>query len=671
MVIFSALLPLVCFSLALGDEPSDPIVLRSVEVDTTIIDAYTVTEITHTYENTGDESSEVVYSVIIPDKAFISNFSLTLNGTIHYAEILTKEEARERYEDAVNSGDTAGLGETSDIKKFTFRVNMQGGVEAEATLRYEQYLPLYLGQRSYELSLAAMDPAPETFSLEIDMVSTPGFSGLHVENYPTALEEDWKNSHHLTLKASEYFLEGGKDPIVVYSESPNPVNGSFTGYFDEETGEYYFMNVLSPRKSDIGGQFHKDIIFVLDKSGSMSGDKIKQLRQAFSEIIEQLSPEDRFNIIMFDNTIRLYSEELVNGSAENQDDAINYLSAVSAGGSTNLYDGLARALTMLTSEESRVPIIVMLTDGNANSGAYTSEIPIRENIEVRNNIFCPIFTLGFGYDVSFDFLRSLSMENYARAQQIHPGQDAGEQILNFYDTISTTLLKDIKVEFGDYAYDVLPSSIPALYEGSEAIVVGKLYINDLYGEFGARMTAFTPEGLKEFNTTYNVTKNDTSNDHVMRFWAYHRIFELMDSLLLASGAQEDEIISEIENLSIDAHFATPYTSLFLEIQEDAEEETGDDNGDGSEDDTYSAPPPKSTQDSGSQDSSNSMPNSPQPQRGGSLGLPSDPVSADDSEGDSAGFGAGDPYSALGTILMVMAFVLVGLTNLLVRRFRKS
>jgi len=616
---------------ARGESP-DPVILRSVEITTSVENSYAITEIVHSYENTADDPSQIRFDLTIPERAFISNFSLTLGNSTYYAEILRNGEAREQYEDAVESGETAGIGEGSDSNTFSFSVNLKEQQTATASLRYEHHVPRLLDERSYELYLSSMNIRPEEFGLEIGITSDAGITGLIIEGYEGQITESWTDSHKLTLYMDEQDLIPSGDLTVRYTEDPYPVNGTFKGYYDDLNGDYYFMNILSPEKSEIGGSFSKDIIFVLDKSGSMHGDKMDQLKEAFGVIIDQLPDDDRFTLIMFDSNIHVYSEELLFASDTNKEDAIHYLGTVEAGGSTNLYDGAEKALEMLTYSESRVPIIVLLTDGMANAGAYTHSVPIREHIADKNTIYCPIFTLGFGTNVNFEFLRALSLENHAKAQQILIDQSAGEQIVNFYETISTTLLRQINVQYSGYTYDVFPESIPALYEGSEVIIVGKLDLNSIDGEITSTITARTPEGTREFIETYPVGQNDTQDPSVKRFWAFARIYYLMDELTMATGEDASGIIAQIEELSIDAHFAIPpYTSLFLSIDTDDDQGDGDsgENGDEGNDDgsggsgSGSGSTNGGSSSSGSADSSNSKSyyqstNGPQP--GGSLGL---------------------------------------------------
>ncbi len=549
---------------------SELVGLTSTEIVSSIDNGYVITEISHHYENPSDETTEVMFQVALSDSAFISNFTLRLNDTEHHAEVLAKDEARQMYDEAVADGKTTGLGTTGDARVFTFMVNIKSEQKLTASLRYEDYLTRYLGEREFRLHLGSMGLEDVDCDIDVNLRSDPGLKGVNIENYEEQVQENWEDIHNVNLGISQTHFTASEDLVIRYTEEPLAGEGDLVGYYDFDSDEYYFMNRFSPQESELGGTISKDIVFVLDRSGSMSGTKITQLKQAFEEIIGQLPETDRFNIIMFDSTIELYQEALIEATEDNRMAAIDHLNSVGAGGSTNLYDGLAEALDMLTHSESRAPIIVMLTDGLANSGTYTSSLPIRENIRQRNTMMAPIFTLGFGDDVDLDFLSALSLENHARAQEINTGEDASEQMVNFYQTISTTLVRDIRISYPEANVEFFPSSIPALYEGSEAIIVGKMVLEDPEEILESRITGRSAQGERTFSTTYQLSREDTGNGYVKRFYTYALINHLMEGLVLSEGNEKAATIDLIQEYSINAHFVTPYTSLFLRIDEPPE-----------------------------------------------------------------------------------------------------
>ena len=465
------------------------------------------------------------------------------------------------------------------MKRFSFSVNMKALQTARVGIVYEEFLEQQLGRERYTLPLAGLDmDIIEEFRLEIELRSTRGITHRLVEGMYEALTniEDHSTTH-TSFSFVERDFHPDEDFSLEYKEETLPLNGTMLVHYDDVAGEYYFFNLFSPQKSELGGAMSKDIIFVLDKSGSMGGMKIDQLQQAFTTIVGQLPEDDRFAIITFDSAIHVYRSELIHATEENRKDARDHINGIEADGSTNIYDGLEKALSFLEVSQGRVPIIVMLTDGLPYSGTYSAPLAIRDHIRERNTIDCPIFCLGFGEDVNMDFLSALSLENYAVAKKIYAENDAGEQITDFYETISTTLLRDIGFSYSEGTTEVYPTNAPSLFEGSELIVTGRC--EGRLETISSTITAYTRDGKREFRENYELNGNEENTSFIKRFWAYSKIYALMDRILVEG--EDEALVSEIEALSMDAHFVTPYTSLYLEIDE--EEQGPDDGGDGGDD----------------------------------------------------------------------------------------
>jgi predicted transcriptional regulator/uncharacterized protein YegL len=326
--------------------------------------------------------------------------------------------------------------------------------------------------------------------------------------------------------------------------------------------EEYFFNVFSPQREDLGGKaMDKDIIFVLDKSGSMSGTKIQQLKEAFAEIIDQLPEQDNFNIVMFDTSVMKYKTEIITASKENKNEAVTYINNIQSGGSTNLNEAMITALNMIHYSETRVPIIVMLTDGLPTEGV-TNPPTIRENIKQENEAEVGIFSLGFGFDVDFEFLKAMSLENYGMAIRIYEDKDASEQITNFYDTISTPLLKGLTFSYSKGAYEVYPKAVEQLFEGSEIVVVGKYKGEE--NSISSDVAANSWEGMKSFKETYHF-EPASNNSFIPRFWAYAKIRHLLDEI--AVFGENESLKENVTDLALTYEFVTPYTSLLVEIKE--------------------------------------------------------------------------------------------------------
>jgi len=551
----------ICFVITAEDDKNIEITSMNIEVE--INNGYTITEVSAEIKNPYDENLNGTFSILLPDNAFVSNFSLTLEGETYYAQILEKEEAEEKFSEAKAQKKTAAMVETRDMKQFSYSINLKAYQIVNITLRYEEFLEKKIGERKFTFALTSIYDQPiSKLLLLVKLNSDRDITALEKTGCSKQTTTEWIDTKHGTLSLKENDFLTSEDFSFKYSESALPVNGSLVTNYDEENDRYYFFHIFSPQKDDLGGSMSKDIIFVLDKSGSMSGNKISQLKDAFSEIILSLPYEDKFTIIMFDSNYKTYSPNLLTVNKDNIDSAINYINSIDASGSTNLYDGLEYSLEILQNSEGRTPIIILLTDGLPNHGKFTTTSSIRLNIMECNHIQCPIFTLGFGSDVDFDFLTALSLENYANSKKIYYDNDASEQIQNYYDTISTILLRDITVNYYPECEYVYPTSISSLFEGSETVISGICHNSS---ELSSEIIARTKYGDRFFNSTFELNKTQVDNKFIYRYWAYSRINYLLDRITIEG--EKSTLTDEIVDLSIQGSFVTSYTSLYLEIED--------------------------------------------------------------------------------------------------------
>jgi DNA-binding MarR family transcriptional regulator len=225
---------------------------------------------------------------------------------------------------------------------------------------------------------------------------------------------------------------------------------------------------------------------------------------------------------------------------------------------------------MFEISELKVPIVVMLSDGLPTAGV-TNLKTIRENVKSQNTADVAVFSLGFGDDVDFEFLKALSLENYGIAIRIFEGEDASEQITNFYDTISTPLLKNLLFKYSQGAYEIYPVKVDRLFEGSEVVVVGKY--DSPERSITSTVDATSWEGMRTFTETFKLEES-TNYSFIPRFWAYAKITYLLD--FIAVYGNNESVIENVTNMALEYGFVTPYTSFLVEITEKEKEPEPDD-----------------------------------------------------------------------------------------------
>ncbi|MCK4652643.1 MAG: VWA domain-containing protein [Methanosarcinales archaeon] len=532
-----------------------------LHITANVNNGYATTSVEEKLTNPHDTATDDEFRFLVPDGAFISGFSLFIDGIEYEADVLPKKEADERFEAAVSEGRTAGVLKTKKENIFSYSLSFEPHQSIIVRLTYEQPVKKTLGEYEYALSLRETDVAHSVPDLSVNItvasvnrivsLETPGFEGAGTK-YISATEA------RVTYSAKTL---PDKDLRVVFTTDSTPLSGEMLFY--ETGGQGYLMHVFSPSVADLGTTaLSKEIIFVIDKSGSMRGDKIAQVKRVFTGIIADLPPDDYFNVIFFDRQSIILSDTLMEANTETKADAANFVAALGAEGGTNINEALLTALGMFDPNSERVPIIVFLTDGEPTEGVKSPYV-IRDNVKAANGAEVSIFTIAFGIDdeENYDFLRALSLENYGVAERFYPEKAAETGMNTFYKTISTPVITDMDFSYSDAdASDIVNTGYNTLFAGSDAIVLARYPAG--VGSIDSSVDAVTRTGSRSFDERFPVVSG-SGNSFVPKLWAYTKIRELMDRMVVEG--ETDALVSEITDLSLEFGFVTPYTSLFVEV----------------------------------------------------------------------------------------------------------
>ncbi|MGA1848626.1 MAG: VWA domain-containing protein [Thermoplasmatota archaeon] len=584
------------FILGAHAQGSDELVLQKLEIRGEIRNHYAVTTFHAHLENPTDTARELSFSMDVPDDAMLTNLSVEMDGIISYGRVVDKGQAQTEYDDAKDSGDTASqIKGSSDPRHFEIMLNIRAGSTVVISISYAQIMVKEMYDYTYLLPVGALsiaDHFPELF-IDIDIKGMGHIDPISIDEGLIPRESVISMDHFHYSYNSTAFTNNDLMKIV-YREDAPPINGTLHTCLDETGG--YFMHVFSPQLEDLGTYLPKDIIFVLDRSGSMGGIKIEQLKDAFEEIVGQLHTEDRFNLITFSSDIDTWKEEIVIANGENKDASIYYIKNIEPQGSTNIDQALKDGLDMFEGDVEAVPIIVFLTDGIPTAGE-TIPANIRQNILSANQDEVSIYSLGFGEDVDFDFLSALSLENSGYAVKIPESQDASGMMQGFYETISVPLLMEIEFTYTGASFDVIPTYLPSLFDGSEAVVVGKFDPTRSY--ISSLVTGTTSTGQRVFEENWEV-RDDPERDFIPRLWAHRMIDNYMQRMIVEG--ETEELQQKVIDLALEFSFATSYTSFILVIEDPDSQTSGVEGNDreGVDDD----PPPFSGDDDYDGDGSN-------------------------------------------------------------------
>ncbi|ODS35896.1 MAG: hypothetical protein A7316_03065 [Candidatus Altiarchaeales archaeon WOR_SM1_86-2] len=522
-------------------------------VNVTISDQYTETSIDQVFHNPNHRDLEGTYLFPLPIGASISDFSMFVDNEEIKGEILDKDDAKEIYESIVRRMKDPALLEYVDRNTFKARVYpIPAGGDKRIKMRYEEVLTCDNGVCRYVYPLDT-----ERFSsknLESVLVSVK----IHSEN---PIKSIYSPTHKIEVKKEDDY-----NAVVTYEENNVKPDKDFELYYtlsDKDFGvsllthEDYFMLLVAPKVELSEDEIsRKDIIFVFDKSGSMSGEKIEQARNALLFCLNNLNKEDRFNIIPFSTDVDSFKDELSGANSQNIDEALDFVGDMGASGGTNIDGALTLALNQF-SGNNRAKMIIFLTDGLPTVGETDVE-NILANVKSANEQNIRIFVFGVGYDVNTKLLDKISSENQGVSEYVKPGEDIEVKVGNFYTKVASPVLSDISMDFGDIKVEKMyPGDLPDLFKGSQLIVLGR-YSGE--GNAAITLTGFVNDRKQKY--VYEGTFADTpKNSFIPRLWAQKRIAYLLDEIRL--HGENEELVDEIVKLSKQYGIITPYTSFLV------------------------------------------------------------------------------------------------------------
>jgi Ca-activated chloride channel family protein len=301
----------------------------------------------------------------------------------------------------------------------------------------------------------------------------------------------------------------------------------------------------------------KDFVCVLDTSGSMSGRKIEQAKDALRFIFQNLNDEDRFRLIAFETNVDSYFDGWRDASGSNLRDVDDFIDGISAGGSTNIEGALAEACAV-NPGRGRPMYIIFLTDGLPTTG-NTNTTWLVDNMNAMNDeLNARLFCFGVGDDVDYPFIDRLARENGGYTSSVSPFEDLEQPLSDFYAKIKSPVMTDLAVEInGTRIYDMLPAQLPDLFLGSQLVLTGR-YNGE--GNVNIALSGMLNGERVTFDWPVRL-ESRYDNDYIPRHWATRRVGYLMNEVRLYGENQE--LVDEITNLAQQHGIITPYTSMLV------------------------------------------------------------------------------------------------------------
>ncbi len=548
-----------------------PVFIRSHRVDVEITDQIARTRIEQVFVNEGSFMAEGTYIFPLPHGVTISDLVMIIDGVPIQAQILEADEARAIYDEIVRQIRDPALLEyvgTNAIQASVFPI--PPGEERKLEIEYSQLLPVENGLVNYVYPLRTrhISPLPVgELSIRVHVNSNDAISSIYSPTHRVAI--DRRSDKEFVAGFETTRTQEAYDFSLYYGVASDEINLNLLTYRESAREDGFFTLLIAPPvEVDEDQIIPKDVIIVLDQSGSMYGDKWDQARDAAKFVLENLNSEDRFNVVVFSTGVNVFANDMQ--GLDQVRDAKQWLDTLEAIGGTNIDAALQTALEMTDSDRSTV--ILFLTDGLPTEGE-TDIADIIDNTGDYASENTRIFTFGVGDDVDTFLLDQLSELFQGASAYVRPMEDIDEEVSALYNKISAPVLTNLEMEIdGVHVYDMYPATLPDLFVGSQLVVTGR-YRGDarnatlrLTGSFQDERLTFVYEGL-------DFRSNAGGEVLIPRLWATRKIGELLNAIRL--HGEDPELVDSIVRLSIRYGIITPYTS-FLITEDDIFSQTGRD-----------------------------------------------------------------------------------------------
>ncbi len=541
-------------------------------VDVEIENQVATTNVDLEFVNEGDGLAEGTFLFPLPSEASVDELIMYIDGVAIEAKILPADEARAIYDEIVRQYRDPALLEYVGSQAIQANVfPIPPGESRRITIRYTQVLEVDNGLLHYvypyDVTSLLSSRRVDSASISVNVSGNDEISSIYSPSHNVAItRQDNDTGFRAGWEASNY--AANDDFSLYFGLANDEISLNLLSYRESAREDGFFMLMVQPPVELEDDRIQpRDIIIVLDQSGSMDGQKWRQAQQAAAYVLDNLNRRDRFNVILFSTGWRLFSDEFEDPS--NADEAIDWINGMFAEGGTDINGALTTAMDMADSE--RDTAILFLTDGLATEGV-TETPDILDNVEDAAPSNVRLFSFGVGDDVDTFLLDLLAQSFGGTSTYVRPNEDIAEEVASLYNKIGAPVLTNVEIDFGDLRTDTLypAQPLPDLFAGTQLTIVGRYRdgMEDgeiiLSGEIDGERVSYVYDGL-EFR------ERAGGEPFVARLWATRRIGDLLNNIRL--NGENDELVDSIVNLSVRYGIITPYTSFLIE-EDDILSQTG-------------------------------------------------------------------------------------------------
>jgi Ca-activated chloride channel family protein len=540
-----------------------PVQITGVTTEVRILQQIATTTMDVALANPTNRNQESEMLIPVPEGAVVRSFTFEGSSKEPTAKLLPKAEAQSIYRSIVAKLRDPALLEFagySVIRSSVFPIS--GGGKQRVRITYEQVLKADGNRIDYVLPRSeSFEASAIPWAISLRITASSPISGVYSPSRQVTVEHSG-NQQALVKTAGKAQLEPGPFRLSYLANSES-VTASLLAYPDARVGGGYFL-LLAGVPAGMQRQesaIKREVTLVLDRSGSMKGEKIDQARDAALQVLEGLEEGEAFNILDYSDSVAKFSEQPVIKDAKILGQARSYIKRIKAVGGTNIHDALVEALRQPPTP-NMLPLLIFLTDGQPTVGV-TGEAQIRKTVVETNVHKRRIFSFGVGYDVNAPLLTSISTATRATPTFVFPNENVEVKVSDVFERLSGPVLADPKLATLDGSgalttravRDLLPNELNDLFEGDQLVVLGQ-YQTDEPLHF--RLSGNYLGAPRTFDLKFDLSKATTRNSFVPRLWASRKIARLV------------EVITEAGAEITSAHFANTvaYNNAAMRSQND-------------------------------------------------------------------------------------------------------
>lgn len=567
--------------------------LKHTTVKTEISGFLGRTTVTQEFENTLSEKIEAVYTFPLPQRAAVDDMTMIIGDRTIRGLIRRREEARAIYEAARNAGKVASLLDQERPNIFTQSVtNLIPGARVKITISYVETLkyedgtfefvfPMVVGPRYIPGNPTGRqgggwapdtDQVPDasritppvavpgtraghTISVQVTLDAGIAIGTLASPTHDVVIDRTSANRAVVTLKDKASIPN--KDFLLRYTSASNRIEDALLTHQDSRGG-FFSLIVTPPPKITPAAVTPKELVFVLDTSGSMSGFPIEKAKEAMQLALKGLYPQDTFNLITFAGDTQILFPQPVPATAENLALAQSFLAGRSGRGGTEMMRAIKAALDS-SDEQSHIRIVCFMTDGFVgNDMAIIHEVQKHHNARV--------FSFGIGSSVNRFLLDKIAEVGRGEVEYVGLSDDGSAAARRFHERVRNPLLTDITIDWGGLPVsEIYPSAVPDLF-GAKPIILAGRYSHAASGTIKLRgRLAGQPF---ERSLKVNLPATQPAHDSIASLWAREKIEHLMgeDWIGLQNNSVNGNTRNAITQLGLDFRLMTQFTS-FVAVEE--------------------------------------------------------------------------------------------------------